>query len=174
MKRVCAWCHKLLGYVQFSGMDPDEITHGICTDCAAKLLAEDHASESDDPLQGSEVPALLIGEDLRIRAVNELACQLLNKSHQALMDHLAGEAIDCIHSMEPGGCGKTPFCQNCNIRHSMLKTRATGESCQAVAYPTLQPEGQVSQIFQMDLSTQKYGDDILLCIENVRPLTPGP
>lgn len=34
MKRICAWCLKLIGV---SADGSDEITHGICESCAAAL-----------------------------------------------------------------------------------------------------------------------------------------
>ena len=44
MKRICAWCNK------YMGGDPKStiITHGICEDCAEKMLEEGEELEEEE------------------------------------------------------------------------------------------------------------------------------
>jgi hypothetical protein len=47
MRRVCAWCSKFLGLVP--PLDADIITHGMCPDCQAKVLADLLLAEPPPP-----------------------------------------------------------------------------------------------------------------------------
>ena len=39
MKVVCAWCKEETGYKEGNGI-PEQVTHGICEECAEKLVKE--------------------------------------------------------------------------------------------------------------------------------------
>jgi len=40
MKRVCSWCKKELGYVKSNLEDKQAVTHGICKECAIKVVSQ--------------------------------------------------------------------------------------------------------------------------------------
>jgi len=46
MKRVCAWCGKLLG--ESKGGPEGDVSHGICDDCLKKTLAGERTQKVSD------------------------------------------------------------------------------------------------------------------------------
>lgn len=169
MKRICAWCNKYLGTVEAPGVDPDDITHGMCDRCAERLLSDTPPSPPDF-FAGVTLPALVIQDDLHICCANQQACDLLNKSQTEIIGMYSGNAIDCIHAKKTGGCRKTEFCDHCNLTNSILKTLETGESRKAVAYPHVQ-RGSRRMTLRLSISTQKLNRCILLCIDEMHEVT---
>jgi PAS domain-containing protein len=59
-------------------------------------------------------PLMILGQDRRIVYGNPAAQQLAGlNGNEEIAGRRIGEVLHCIHSLEPQGCGSTPFCQFC-------------------------------------------------------------
>ncbi|MCL4692646.1 MAG: hypothetical protein KJ060_09070 [Candidatus Hydrogenedentes bacterium] len=164
MKSVCAWCNTVLADGDAS--EPRPITHGICLQCAQGFLA-DLAEPMRDFLDRLGVPVLVIDSGAVVRNANAQACELLGKDLGGIQDHRPGDVVECIHSSEPGGCGRQLHCQSCTIRKIVLETHATGRSFNRVpAYPDLQTRDGIKRS-RVEISSELVNDLVLLRIHEI-------
>ena len=166
MKRVCAWCG--------SPLDPESersgdkiISHGICEKCLELVLSKESSKPMLEYLDGLPAPVLVIDADGTVVTANEKASAALGKDRQAIEGILGGDAIECVHAREPGGCGETTHCRTCAIRLTVTDTHETGRSHDHVpAYQDIvTPEGIRRTRFL--ISTQKTGDIVLLRVDEI-------
>lgn len=165
MKKICAWCKKNLGE---NSEHPELITHGICEHCSESFLNGKEESIQSF-LDEFQFPIIVVDEDGKVLGGNNQACLLTGKSLSQFKDQmLAGEAIECIHAFEPGGCGKTIHCQTCTIRYSIEKTFQTGTCLRNVpAYKDIRI-GEDEQPVRFLITTEKIKDRVLLRIDDLQ------
>lgn len=173
MRRVCAWCNKDLGVRGAGGAGPDqEITHGICEACAARVLANPEETLLDF-LDRLHAPVLVVLPDAQVFTGNKLARDLLDKDLDQIQGFRGGEVIECSHAHLGAGCGFEVHCQSCTIRQTVRETYATGKSLVNVrAYPDLQI-GEEGKTMSLLISTEKFGDFVLLRIDDLREKNLG-
>ena len=166
-RRVCAWCRKDMGAAVGDGYDPRfPITHGMCGLCFERFLPAE-PKPMREFLESLEAPVILLQAELRVIAANEKARALLGKELSAVEGRLPGEAIECVHSRTPEGCGMTVHCQACTIRRCLVETLATGKSCLNVAaYPDVQL-GSAVKTLSLGVSTEKAGDCVMVKVESL-------
>jgi len=148
------------------------ITHGICEACAARVLANPGESLLDF-LDRLEVPVLAILSDAKVFTANQKAQALLGKGLPQLQNYRGGEVIECRYAHLGNGCGFEVHCHSCTIRKTVLETFATGKSRLKVkAYPDLQIGAEVKTMSLL-ISTEKFGDFVLLRIDDLRERLEG-
>ena len=65
---------------------------------------------------------LIVDEDRRVMAVNDVLERSFNISQNRVMNMRGGDALRCIHAKSsPEGCGYADECQNCIVRNVALK-----------------------------------------------------
>jgi PAS domain-containing protein len=163
VRRVCAWCGVELG----SGGKSrgGVITHGICEACRQRFFSAPIQHGLQELLDRLPVPVLVVDQDVRVRGANRAAREVLGKSLDDVRGRLGGEAIECVHAGEPGGCGRSLHCKGCVIRSMVTDTFVNGTDHDQV--PTTQEvvPAQASQPVQLSVSTEKFGGLVLLRIE---------
>jgi PAS domain-containing protein len=161
VRRVCAWCGVELG----SGVEGGVITHGICAACRQRFFSTAGRDGLQELLDRLPMPVLVVDEDVRVRGANRAAREVLGKSLDDVQGRLGGEAIECVHAGEPGGCGRTLHCRGCVIRSMVTDTFVNGTDHDQV--PATQDIGaaRASQPAQLSVSTEKFGGLVLLRIE---------
>ncbi|HUI91661.1 MAG TPA: hypothetical protein VLX68_05360 [Chitinivibrionales bacterium] len=168
MKTVCAWCGKLLDDSdngRDSGGKP--ISHGICPDCARRLLLT-QARPLRRFLNRFAEPVFLVNAEGRVIAGNAAALSALGKKPEEVDDKLGGDAIGCRWASLPGGCGKTVHCKTCTIRNTVTNTINTGKSnIKVPAYPDL---ANITGDFRIRflITTEKAGEGVLLRIDEIK------
>jgi PAS domain S-box-containing protein len=73
-------------------------------------------------------PTFVVDDDLRVVLLNGSARSMLGVGIESVRGRRGGEALRCVHSYEPGGCGRQRPCADCVIRTSIntaLEHRAT-------------------------------------------------
>lgn len=53
---------------------------------------------------------------------NRAAFALMDSEAPEIEGLLAGDALGCIHAVEPGGCGTPPHCKKCVLRNCVEST----------------------------------------------------
>lgn len=65
----------------------------------------------------------VLDQEIRVHQFNHSFQQLFDKSEEALMGQLCGNAIGCAFAVrEDNPCGQTSHCGMCELRASLLKT----------------------------------------------------
>ena len=93
-KKICAWCKKDLGEAQNS---PSIITHGICLECADKLL-RDVKIPFDDFLDSLNTPVLVIDNEGVVVMANKVAREMVGKELENIQGLRGGQVVECIYS----------------------------------------------------------------------------
>ncbi|MGE5698972.1 MAG: hypothetical protein ACM31N_02755 [Deltaproteobacteria bacterium] len=125
-----------------------------------------------DYLNRLKYPVLLMNDDVGIVTANITACESLGIDPRHIEGRRGGEAIECINSRLPGGCGKTVHCKACTIRRTVTDTYLTSTSHYMVlAYADCEtPYGPRKIRFL--ISTEKLGDLVLLRIDDMEGKEP--
>ncbi|MCP4379233.1 MAG: hypothetical protein GY794_24055 [bacterium] len=124
-----------------------------------------------DFLDYLDIPVLLIESEPRSLTANEPARKLLGKGSHDIDGLRGGEAIECVHASSPDGCGQTEHCKSCTIRNTVRETFETGKSFLHVkAYPDIQV-GQGVKKMELEISTEKVADVVLLRIDDFGDIT---
>lgn len=147
------------------------VSHGICDDCADVV-------ENFEPVALAKLldrfagPVMLIDPEGRVIAGNSTAGRILDKGPASLCGRLGGEVIECVHSREVGGCGKTEHCTGCTIRGTVRHTQETGESRWGVeAYQHIFASGGVQRV-RVLITTERWRGRVLLRIDAIQPAKP--
>jgi PAS domain-containing protein len=167
MNRICAWCKKDLDSLStLEGIAELPITHGMCGDCARKVLSS-KAMPLKNFLDQFPKPVFLVDAEGRIVIGNSPGCTFLHKKPEEVDGKLGGEAFDCNYARLPGGCGQTIHCKTCTIRLSVMDTLESGNSrIRIPAFPDLHHLTGEYQI-RFLISTEKVGEAVLLQIDEV-------
>jgi len=120
MHLICSYCNKYIK--EKKPFEVTRTTHGICPDCYFTLLKENEGLSFNDYLETFEVPVVILDSERRIVAANQAALGMIDKPIDRVVGLLGGEALECLHSKLPEGCGKTLHCETCTIKNLILKT----------------------------------------------------
>jgi PAS domain S-box-containing protein len=77
--------------------------------------------------QNAPVMICLLDREGRVRKCNHAAIELSGRLLHQVRGLMCGELFQCLNALEdPRGCGLTPDCKSCLIRHRALDTLTTG------------------------------------------------
>lgn len=177
MPVVCAWCNSVIGG-EGALPDPNQpISHGICAECAHRVMSRESGTLYD-LLNRFAGPVIAVDGDARVLSANRDGFTLLDKTPAASLGLLGGEAFECRHAREPGGCGGTIHCKSCVIRLTVMDTWQSGRS--QVRVPAYADIGHIIRDRQVRflISTERVGEVVLLRIDEVAevtaPAAPAP
>ena len=172
IRRICFRCKIELGTLADPAKDEERISHGICRRCLEQLMSG-KGETLDEYLDTLQVPIFVVNNDARLVTANKHALGLVEKSSNQVTGELGGEVFGCSHATQPGGCGEQVHCQSCTIRNSVEETFKTGTP--SVRIPACQDldtyEGPRKVRFV--ISTEKYGDVVLLRIDEAQSEPSG-
>jgi hypothetical protein len=166
MKVICAWCNKTLS----PGEPDDTISHGICPDCAEMVLGQRQVSLLE-LLNQFDVPVIALDADVTALCANQAAEKTAANKVDLIKGQLLGDVIECVNAQTPEGCGRTIHCSGCTIRRMVTATHQDGQPRQSVeADQLVRRAGRVTPV-RYSISTQKFGDAVLLIIEDAKVLS---
>ncbi len=164
MNSICAWCGRTLADAPDPGSDGRWITHGICDECRDTLLGT-MGIPLGEYLDSLPEPILLVDGKARVLDANAALRSSTREPGALPPGRLLGEVFECVHSAEPGGCGRTIHCSGCTIRRTVTDTFETGEGHLRVpATLTLSATGEPAPV-QLLITTEKAGDHVLLRVD---------
>jgi hypothetical protein len=167
MKRVCAWCKKVMGSIHSDYYEETIITHGICAECANIAFVQLNMERAEILLEGLPGPVLVVDGDVVALMANTKAREILGKDLPRIKGFKGGNIIECVHAHEPGGCGNTIHCSGCAIRLTVEDTYKTGKSHLRIpAYADIPVDGKPQKISFL-ISTEKVKGVVLLRIDKV-------
>lgn len=165
MLRICAWCRVNLDTdVKMDEISKENhpITHGICPACS-ELFSYD-TFPVHEFLNKLNQNILLVNDQGIVNDANETALIFLQKPLEMIKNLPGGNVMECVHSLDPKGCGNTTHCSGCTVRNSVMHTLKTGQSIKGrKAFQLLRQNGEVRKV-ELIISTEKIGNQILLQI----------
>lgn len=172
MIRVCAWCSQSLdnpGEIVAVESSDQEVTHGICTDCAVEFM-DDQQQNLEEYLDSLSVPLMTVNLEGQVVYINSRACRDFNLTPIESRPQLGGDVMQCSSARLPGGCGHTVHCLACALRHTVEETFRTGIPHMNV--PASLDHQSVSGFRRVDymISTYCAGNHVVLRIHDAKPV----
>lgn len=121
---ICSYCRKTIG--SHPGGRVTDVSHGMCEPCAEHFGRLWDGMQLGEYLDGIGHPVVVVDGDGRVVAVNGRVGALLGREPSSLRGLLGGEAMACVYSRLPEGCGKTVHCRECTIRGAVDTVARTG------------------------------------------------
>ena len=165
MKWVCAWCESELKPPGCEVPGEGPTSHGICEACA-KILLQCDGIPLQSFIEEIAVPILLVDGDVRVKALNQAARDILGKPADHAVGKVGGSVFNCGFSRLPGGCGQTIHCSGCAIRNAVIRTYETGEPQIDVPATLTRPADSAVEA-PLHITTFKAGDVVALRIEGL-------
>jgi hypothetical protein len=165
VSRVCSWCGKSMGLVTGRSFYRYPVTHGMCGACS-HILSAFRDLPLDRLINQLGGPIMVVDElSSLVVTANEEAAEAFGKTVEEMAGQRGGNVMECVHTHEPGGCGRAEHCTGCTIRQLVIRTAASGDGVeQAAAFQyRVTPGGIRKQLYL--ISTEKMEDLVLLRIE---------
>ena len=159
MRVVCSYCRKDMGTKP--PLADASLSHGMCQDCGEHFGALWGGMSWSRYLDRFDYPVILVEGEGRFVGVNEAAGAMLGRTPEEVIGLLGGEAMECVHSRLPEGCGRTEHCATCTIRNTVSRTHRTGQAVSRVP-ATLRRRDQPLGLF---ISTAPEGQLVRVIIE---------
>jgi hypothetical protein len=169
MRVICSYCRRVISADPCSRVT--DVSHGMCEPCGdhfERLWAGMPLGEYLDEL-GS--PVLLMDGSGRVLAMSQKLADLLGVDRASASGLLGGEALACVRSRLPEGCGRTVHCRDCAIRRAVEAVARTGQPRERVAAYLDRPEGRVD--LRVSARPGKAGI-VQVTIEELGPPRPRP
>lgn len=171
MIRVCAWCAQSLdnpGKIVAVKKGDQEVTHGICTDCAVEFM-DDSGQNLEEYLDSLSVPLMTVNLEGRIEHINFRACRDFNLEPLESRNQLGGDVMQCSSARLPGGCGHTVHCLACALRNTVEETFKSGIPHLNVPASLDHQSDTGNRRVHYQISTYRAGNHVVLRIHDAKP-----
>ncbi len=104
----------------------------LVQDISPRIAAEETVAKERANLQAVfdvvNVGMLVIDEEGVVKRVNDTVPRWVGRGLTATSDEQPGDLLGCVHALgDPTGCGRTPHCNTCRIRHTFESVLHTGQ-----------------------------------------------
>ncbi len=164
---VCAYCRKTISDERGGSTD---VSHGMCQSCSdhyEKLWKGMPLSEYLDTIPQ---PVIVVNGDGCVLAANQKLAEVFGKDKDYFRGLLGGEAMACVYSRLPEGCGKTVHCRECTIRRAVEKVKKTGHPLTKVPAYLQTKDGRVN----LRISVKAKDGLVRVVVEEMKPGEPAP
>ena len=168
IKSVCAWCGKEMIANGTEENHDTPLSHGICEDCKFHMFAQ-NGLKLRDYLNHFDVPVFIVDKENHVLASNNRASDTFMADIPGEDHVLCGIVFECDNAHLPEGCGKTVHCSGCTVRLCIAKTIETGEVFSKVPAYLDCKRSDTNKIHFL-ISTERFGNAVLLRVEDVSPL----
>ena len=70
--------------------------------------------------EATPLPMFVVDDDARVMDLNLEAGRMLGWAEEFVLRRRYGDVFHCVHALHvPEGCGRTPFCKDCNVRNAV-------------------------------------------------------
>lgn len=103
-------------------------SRGFCDECFSKIL-NNRDQLKEEIIDNIDLPVIVIDDNLNTFTANNSLLEFIDKSLSEVAGQLGGDVFNCKYTELEGGCGKTQFCDDCEIRNLVVKTLKEGVPC---------------------------------------------
>lgn len=160
---VCSYCRKVIRQEARSGAA--DLSHGMCEPCGEHFGRLWAGIGLGEYLDGIPHPVVVVEGEGRLVAANHRAGALLGREPSALLGLLGGEAMACVYSRLPEGCGKTVHCRECTIRNAVGRVAKTRKPLEREPAYLRQADG----IHPLLISVRPRDELVVVILEEVGP-----
>jgi PAS domain-containing protein len=164
---VCSYCRRTIFDDRTGGA---EVSHGMCPACAEHFETLWRGMSLSEYLDGLDRPVLVVNAEGRVVAANERLARLFGRDRADMCGLLEGEALACVNSRLPGGCGKTVHCRECTIRRGVERVAETGIPLERAPAYLDTAAGRV----ELRISVHAKDGLVKVVVEEMKPPAPEP
>ena len=113
---------------------------------------------------------IVVNGDGCVVAANQKLASVFGRDKVELRGLAGGEAMACVHSLLPEGCGKTVHCRECTIRRAVQKVAKTGRALDKVPAYLETKNGRVN----LRISVKAKDGLVRVTVEEMKPAEPKP
>ena len=118
------------------------------------------------------VPVFIVDNDIRVHDLNLAASQLFGVHKREIYKMRGGDALHCLNSSAPEGCGRSANCEDCVIRNSVTSSLSgTGVSRKRMRFQISGVEGKTELDMLITANRLPGSSLVLLVLEDVTELT---
>jgi PAS domain-containing protein len=165
---VCSYCRKTIR--EDRTVEPGLVSHGMCPPCSEHFGRLWSGMSLADYLDLLPHPVMLVDGEGRVVAVNSRIAAMLGGDRDRFTGLLGGEAMECVHSRLPEGCGKTIHCRECTVRRSVDRVNETGKAVNRVPAYLQTAKGRI----ELRVSVRKVNALMEVTVEELRPAPQRP
>ena len=159
---VCAYCRKTISDERGGACD---VSHGMCQSCADHYERMWTGMPLSEYLDTIPQPVIVVNGDGCVVAANQQLAALFGRERAELRGLAGGEAMACVHSLLPEGCGKTVHCRECTIRRAVQKVAKHGGELKKVPAYYRTKDGRVD----LRISVKAKDGLVRVTVEDVKP-----
>ena len=163
---VCSYCHGTIREDASGGSF--DVSHSMCLPCADHFERLWSGMSMSEYLDGLPQPVLVVNAEGRVVAANQKLATLFGRARAEMRGLLGGEALACVHSRLPEGCGKTVHCRECTIRRAVTRVAETGEAQERIPAYLETNEGRV----ELRISVHPKDGLVKVLVEELQPAKP--
>ncbi|MDR3671844.1 MAG: hypothetical protein P4L36_13435 [Holophaga sp.] len=160
MQCLCLWCGEAIP----EGSDQDG--NGICPTCMANLVG-DVGMPIQTIVDRFPFPILVVDEDVTVTVLNKRGQEILGVPPSQVDRQSGGELFGCVHSHQPGGCGRTVHCSGCALRRAVAATYRSRESQAHVPATLKVGDPDSPEAVSLTFSTSMRGNAVLVKIDRL-------
>jgi PAS domain-containing protein len=165
---ICAYCRKTIRDAR--GGRACDVSHGMCPSCADHYERLWKGMPLSEYLDTIPQPVVVVNGDGCVVAANQKLAALFGREKVELRGLLGGEALACVHSLLPEGCGKTVHCRECTIRRAVQQVAKSGAPLEKVPAYLDTKDGRVS----LRLSVKARDGLVRVLVEEMKPPEQKP
>jgi len=166
MKRVCAWCNKLMGTAGATEDTDGLITHTICEECSDNLDFQLGVS-LQRYLDSLKIPIALVDGMGNLLKINAEAGKISISAEFVDGHEWHGRIYECAHARLPQRCSNTIHCSGCTIRFAVTETFNSGRGFSCVPALVNGCTSSPAQKCDYLISTSLVNGMVLLKIERI-------
>jgi len=164
MKRVCAWCSKVMSPVKTGGKTSANMqTHSICSDCSDNLDFQLGVSLSTY-LDSFKIPVVALDGNGALIGVNRAASEIYKDKVVIDSAEWQEKVFECAHARLPQGCKKAVHCSGCAIRIVTHESFASGKNTYNIPAHVNHCSSDRSEKAELLISAEKTDNIVFLKI----------
>jgi hypothetical protein len=164
MKRVCAWCNKVMSPVKTGGKaSANMLTHSICSGCSDNLDFQLGVSLTTY-LDSFQIPVVALDGNGSLIAVNRAASESYKGKVVIEPAEWQEKIFECAHARLPQGCKKEVHCSGCAIRMVTNESFRSGENTHAVPAHLNHCSSDITEKAELLISASKTDTIVFLKI----------
>jgi PAS domain-containing protein len=167
MLLVCSYCRRT---IRDDGSGEAGVSHGMCAPCAEHFEKLWRGMSLGEYLDDVPEPVLVVNAEGRVVAANQRLASLFGRERADLCGLRQGEALACVHSRLPEGCGKTVHCRECTIRRAVEKVAETGVAVERAPAYLEASDGRL----ELRISVRPRQGFVKVVVEELRRPPPKP
>jgi PAS domain-containing protein len=162
---VCAYCRKTISDERGAATD---VSHGMCQACADHYERLWNGMPLSDYLDTIPQPVVVVNGDGVVMGANQKLAALFGKEKAHFRGLKQGEAMACVYSRLPEGCGRTVHCRECTIRRAVDKVAKSGHPLTKVPAYLQTKDGRVN----LRISVATKDGLVRVTVEELKPGEP--